>query len=336
MKLFTLSNKSGMSVKLTDFGGAIVSIFAKDRNGVFDDIVLGYDSLDNYAQDTAYLGSIIGRYGNRIANARFELDGVEYKLAKNNGENHLHGGNVGFNKALWKTEEVNDDEFAGLKFSHLSTDGEENYPGNLRIEVFYRLNNKNELIIDYSAETDKKTVLNLTNHSYFNLKGAGKGDILDHEVMLNADKFTPVDETLIPTGILQNVKGTPLDFRTSAVIGERINSDYEQLVLGRGYDHNWVLNKPGKSNVPAARVYERTTGRILEVETTQPGVQFYSGNFLDGTAVGKGGISYEKRYGFCLETQHFPDSPNKPEFPTTVLNPGEKYSETTVFRFLTD
>ncbi|MFC1539182.1 aldose epimerase family protein [Candidatus Latescibacterota bacterium] len=336
MKLFTLSNKNGTQVKITDFGGTVVSVLAKDRDGNFDDIVLGYDSLDDYSNNPAYLGSIIGRFGNRIAHGRFTLDGVEYLLAKNNGENHLHGGNIGFNKVIWDAEELNGEGFTGLSLSYLSRDGEENYPGNLRVEVVYKLNNDNELSIEYSAETDKKTILNLTNHSYFNLKGAGNGDILDHVMMLNAESFTPVDETLITTGKTQTVEGTPLDFRKPTVIGERIQNDYEQLVLGGGYDHNWVLDNAGGALISAARVYEPSTGRILEVETTQPGIQFYSGNFLDGSAVGKKGITYWKRYGFCLETQHFPDSPNKPNFPSTVLSPGEKFTETTVYRFLSE
>ncbi|MFC1650942.1 aldose epimerase family protein [Candidatus Latescibacterota bacterium] len=336
MKLFTLSNNSGTEIIITDLGGTIVSVFAKDRHGNFDDIVLGYDSLDDYSDNPAYFGSIIGRFCNRIANARFTLDGVEYMLAKNNGENHLHGGNAGFNKAFWDTEELSGEGFTGLRLTHLSPDGEENYPGNLRVEVVYKLNNDNELSIKYFAETDKRTILNLTNHSYFNLKGAGRGDILDHAMMLNSDQFTPIDETLITTGELQNVEGTPLDFKTPAIIGDRIDNEHEQLVLGGGYDHNWVLNNPGGALIPAARVYEPSTGRILEVDTTQPGIQFYSGNFLNGTAIGKGGIPYHKRCGFCLETQHYPDSPNKPDFPSTVLSPGEKFSETTVYRFLAE
>ena len=333
MKLFTLSNNSGTRIKITDFGGTVVSIFTKDRDGNVDDIALGYDSLESYADNPAYLGSLIGRFGNRIGNARFTLDGVDYQLAKNNGENHLHGGNVGFNRVIWDSEELNGDGFSGLKLSYLSRDGEENYPGNLRVEVIYKLNEKNELSIEYSAETDKKTILNLTNHAYFNLKGAGRGDILDHVMMVNSSRITPVDDTLITTGEYLDVEGTPLDFRTPTVIGDRIDNGHEQIVLGGGYDHNWVLDNPGGALIPAARVYEPSTGRILEVETTQPGIQFYSGNFLDGTAVGKGGVAYHKRYGFCLETQHYPDSPNKPEFPTTELAPGETFSETTVYRF---
>jgi aldose 1-epimerase len=336
VKLFTLSNKSGTQIKITDFGGTVVSIFTKDRDGNVDDIALGYDSLERYADNAAYLGSLIGRFGNRIGNARFTLDGVEYQLAKNNGENHLHGGNVGFNSVIWDSEELSGEGFSGLKLSYLSRDGEENYPGNLRVDVVYTLNDANELRIEYSAETDKKTILNLTNHSYFNLKGAGNGDILDHVMMLNSGRITPVDDTLITTGEYLDVEGTPLDFRTPTVIGGRIGSDHEQIVLGGGYDHNWVLDNPGGKLITAARVYEPSTGRILEVDTTQPGIQFYSGNFLDGTAVGKGGAVYNKRYGFCLETQHYPDSPNKPEFPTTELAPGETFSETTIYRFLSE
>ena len=335
VKLYTLTNTGGMQVKITNFGGTVVSICVKDREGNFDDVVLGYDSLEGYINDTAYFGGIIGRFCNRIGNARFTLDGVEYILARNNADNHLHGGIKGFNKVLWDTEEIRGDDFVGLTLSYNSQDGEENYPGNLQVEVTYKLTDSDELKIDYRAKTDKKTILNLTNHSYFNLTGAGGGNILGHELMLNADRFTPVDNNLIPTGELLSVDGTPLDFRQSTVIGARINQEYDQLVLGGGYDHNWVLNSTDVSLTLAARVYEPTTGRILEVETTQPGIQFYSGNFLDGSATGKGGQTYHHRYGFCLETQHYPDSPNRPEFPSTVLNPGEQYIETTVFRFLT-
>ncbi len=333
MKLFSLSNKLGTNVNITDLGGTVVSIITKDRDGNPADIALGYDSLADYEQNAAYFGSLIGRYANRIGNARFTLDDVEYVLAKNNGENHLHGGIKGFNRVLWEAEELNGDGFSGLKLTYHSQDGEENYPGNLDVTVIYTLNEKNELRIDYTAETDKPTVLNLTNHSYFNLKGAGKGDILDHELTINSDRITPVDVSLIPTGEYLDVSDTPFDFRSPAVIGDRIESGHEQIVLGCGYDHNWVLDNPDSELILAARVYEDSTGRTLEVETTQPGMQFYTGNFMDGTAVGKEGITYKKRWGFCLETQHYPDSPNKPTFPTTVLRPGETISETTVYRF---
>jgi len=335
VKLYTLTNAGGMQVKITDFGGTVVSIVVKDRDGNFDDVVLGYDSLEGYMNDTAYFGGIIGRFCNRIGNARFTLDGVEYILAQNNADNHLHGGIKGFNKVVWDTEEVRGDDFVGLTLSYLSPDGEENYPGNLRVKVTYMLTDCDELKIEYRAETDKKTILNLTNHSYFNLAGAGAGNILGHELMLNAERFTPINDRLIPTGELRTVEGTPLDFRQPTAIGARINQEYEQLILGGGYDHNWVLNSSDRPLTLAARVYEPTTGRILEVETTQPGIQFYSGNFLDGSATGKGGYIYNHRYGFCLETQHFPDSPNRPEFPLTVLKPGEQYTETTIFRFFT-
>ena len=330
--LYTLTNRNGMVVKITNYGGIVVSIQVPDRDGNFADVVLGYDNLDDYLERNRYFGCITGRYANRIAKGKFSLDGKQYTLATNNGENHLHGGLVGFDKVVWQAQEKKSEDGVGLELAYTSADGEEGYPGNLSVIVTYTLTNQNELKIDYAATTDKPTVVNLTNHSYFNLANAGAGDILDHELMLNADRFTPVDANLIPTGELRSVKNTPLDFTTPTAIGARIEQDDEQLKLGGGYDHNYVLNKEGEALSLAARVHDPATGRVLEVYTTQPGVQFYSGNFLDGVT-GKQGHVYNKRHGFCLETQHFPDSPNQPEFPSTVLRPGEKFASTTVYKF---
>jgi len=334
VNLYTFTNENGMEVKITNYGGIIVSIRVPDRNGKLGDVVLGYDSLDGYIEKSPYFGSLIGRYGNRIAYGKFTLDGVEYSLAQNNGENHLHGGLKGYDKVVWQAEEVKSESTVGLKLNYLSNNGEEGYPGNLDITVNYTLTNENELKIDYSAKTDKKTVINLTNHSYFNL--AGQGDILDHKLMIKADRFNPVDKGLIPTGELKEVKGTPMDFTQPAAIGARINEDDEQLVFGGGYDHNWVLNRTDKNLALIAIVIEPTTGRIMEVLTTEPGLQFYSGNFLDGTITGKGKMVYEHRNGFCLETQHFPDSPNNSDFPSVVLNPGEQYQHKTIYKFSTE
>jgi aldose 1-epimerase len=292
-------------------------------------VILGFDSLGGYVDNPGpFFGALIGRYGNRIGGARFALNGIEYKVDQNDGANSLHGGARGFDKAIWTAKELGD---GGLELTYLSKDGEEGYPGNLNATVTYHLTGANELRIDYAATTDKTTVVNLTNHSYFNLKG--DGDILGHILTLHADRFTPVDSGLIPTGELRAVNGTPFDFRKPTAIGARIDQTDEQLKLGRGYDHNWVLNRKGRRLSLAARVEEPSTGRVLEVSTTEPGIQFYTGNFLDGTIKGKGGKVYGLRSGFCLETQHFPDSPNNPEFPSTVLKPGEKFHSTTVFKF---
>jgi aldose 1-epimerase len=330
--LYTLTNKNGMQVAITNFGGIVVRIKVSDRHGKAGDVVLGYDSLDGYVSDKAYFGAIVGRYGNRIAQGKFTLDGATYTLARNNGENSLHGGIKGFNKAVWEAREVAAKDGPSVELKYISKDREEGYPGNLSVKVVYTLTDRNELKIDYSATTDKKTVLNLTNHSYFNLNPGGS-DVLQHVMMILAEKFTPVDSGLIPTGEIRSVAGTPFDFRKPTVIGERIDQDDEQLKLGKGYDHNFVLDKKGKGVELAARVVEPTTGRVLEVLTDQPGVQFYSGNFLGGTVRGKGGRVYERRSAFCLETQHFPDSPNHPKFPTTELKPGEKYHSTTIYKF---
>jgi len=331
--LYTLTNDRGMQVRITNWGGIVTSILVPDRQGQLADVALGFETLDPYLQRHPFFGALAGRYANRIGKGRFTLNGQTYTLARNNGENSLHGGLKGFDKAVWKAREIPP---GGLELSYLSKDGEEGYPGNLSATVVYTLTDDNELKIDYTATTDKETVVNLTNHSYFNLAGAGTGDILKHEVMLNADRFTPVDAGLIPTGELASVKGTPFDFTQPTAIGARIEEKHEQIVRGKGYDHNFVLNKGtgGAGSLSlAARVTEPTSGRVLEVYTTQPGVQFYTGNFLDGTLTGKGGKTYQRRAGFCLETQHFPDSPNKPNFPSTALKPGEKYHEVTSFKF---
>ncbi len=331
--LYTLTNSHGMEVRAMNYGGIIVSIRVPDRNGQLADVVLGHETLEGYRPNPPFFGAIVGRYANRIANGTFTLDGNTYTLPKNDGPNTLHGGTRGFDKVVWDAELLTGR--TGVTFSYLSKDGEEGFPGNLKVKVTYALTDANAILIDYEATTDKATPINLSQHSYFNLKGEGNGDILDHEIMINADRFTPVDKTLIPTGELRPVKGTPLDFTRPTKIGSRIDDNYEQLVLAHGYDHNFVINhKPDQNGLKlAARVHEPTTGRILEVWTTQPGVQFYSGNFLDGTITGKNGHVYKRRYGFCLETQHFPDSPNHPDFPNTILKPGETFHEKAVFKF---
>jgi aldose 1-epimerase len=334
--LYTLSNKNGMEVALTNYGGAIVSMKVPDRTGRFADVVLGYDQLAGYeSKENPYFGAIVGRYANRIGKGRFTLDGKQYQLPLNNGPNSLHGGIAGFNKRVWESADRSDSTGQHLTLRYLSKDGEEGYPGDLAVTVVYTLTDDNELRIEYSATTDKDTVLNLTNHSYFNLAGQGEGDILGHQMMLAANSFTPVDETLIPTGELRNVSGTPFDFRQPMAIGARINPPAEQLKFGRGYDHNFVLRDNRGKLAIAARVLEPKSGRVMEVLTDQPGIQFYSGNFLDGTIRGKGGKVYGHRYGFCLETQHFPDSPNHLEFPSTELKPGQTFRSTTVYRFAT-
>ncbi len=329
VKIFTLTNPSGMEARIITYGGRVVSLKTPDKTGAMGDVVLGFDSLDGYLAENPFFGALVGRYANRIGHAQFTLDGVLYKVPKNDGDNSLHGGPRGFDKVVWTPREL---PGGGLELTYLSKDGEEGYPGNLKAVVTYRLTDANELKIDYEATTDKDTVVNLTNHSYFNLRGSG--DILGHILTLNADRFTPVDSGLIPTGVLQSVAGTPFDFRKPAAIGARIGNNDEQLKLGKGYDHNWVLNKKGSELSLAARVEEPVSGRVMEVWTTQPGVQFYTGNFLDGTIKGKGGRIYQRRSALCLETQHFPDSPNKPDFPSTVLKPGQHYQTTTIFKFV--
>lgn len=331
--LYILKNDQGMEAAITNLGGIVVRLMTHDRAGNLADVVLGFDSLDGYLKDHPYFGAIIGRYGNRIGKGRFTLDGVEYKLAHNNGENHLHGGIRGFDKVVWRPQEAAAADGASLQLTYLSKDGEEGYPGNLTATVTYTLTNANELRLEYSATTDKPTVVNLTNHSYFNLAGQGEGDILGHTLTINAERFTPIDAGLIPTGELKSVAGTPFDFRQPHAIGERIGAKDQQLDFGKGYDHDFVLDGQVGVLRAAARVTEPKSGRVMEVLTTEPGVQFYTGNFLDGSLRGKGGKVYAQRYGFCLETQHFPDSPNKPDFPSVVLRPGERYQTTTVYKF---
>jgi aldose 1-epimerase len=331
--LYTITNANGVELRVTNYGGIIVSLRIPDKNGSLADVVLGYDNLDGYLANPAYFGAIVGRYANRIANGKFIVNGVEYHLAKNNGPNSLHGGLKGFNKAVWHAEPFTNEQGSGLILTYTSRDGEEGYPGNLKTKVTYTLTDKNELQIDYEATTDKATPVNLTSHGYFNLAGEGGGDILKHELTLSADRFTPVDQTLIPTGELRPVKGTPLDFKKSTPIGARINDNYEQLLIGHGYDHNFVVNRKAGDLQLAARVREPGSGRVLEVYTTEPGVQLYTGNFLDGTITGKHGHVYNKHGALCLETQHFPDSPNHPNFPSTLLRPGQTYRSRTVYKF---
>jgi aldose 1-epimerase len=328
-----LKNTHGMEVHAIPYGGIITSILVPDRNGHIDDVVLGYDSAEDYGKNNGpYMGAIIGRYANRIAKGMFVLDGQTYKLVTNNGPNHLHGGTKGFDKVTWNTEQFRNADGSGVIFRYTSADGEEGYPGSLKAQVTYTLNDRNELIVDYLATSDKPTPVNLTQHSYFNFTGVTR-DILDHELTIDADRYTPIDSTSIPTGELAPVEGTPFDFRKSVSIGSRIEQDHEQLRNGKGYDHNFVLNRQSDGLVHAARVYEPISGRVMDVSTTEPGVQFYSGNFLDGSIKGKSGRGYQRRFAFCLETQHFPDSPNKPQFPPTILRPGTEYRSRTVFAF---
>ncbi|MDO4569947.1 MAG: aldose epimerase family protein [Planctomycetia bacterium] len=339
VQLYTLANEKGMSVSISNYGGLITSLIVPDKDGNPGDVVLGFDTLEGYLAGSPYFGALVGRYGNRIANGEFVIDGTKYNVTKNeNGITNIHGGNVGFDKKIWTVEPGENEKATWLKLSLVSPDGEEGFPGNLSVSVSYILPREhNSLIVLYTAQTDKATPINLTQHSYFNLKGAGNGDILDHIVTIDADSITPVDKTLITTGELMPVEGTAFDFRTPTAIGKRIDADEEQIKNGGGYDHNWVLNMSETEPVTrAAIVTEPTTGRRLEVLTTEPGVQFYCGNFLDGTLKGKGGKVYGKRYGFCLETQHFPNSPNIAAFPSTILRPGQEYKTATVFRFLVE
>ena len=331
IKEYTLVNKNGMEVRLTNYGARITAIKVADRDGNLADVVLGHDSVEKYinAQDRPYFGCIVGRYGNRIAKGRFTLDGTEYVLATNNGENHLHGGNIGFDKRVWDAATSD----GSVIFTMKAYDGEEGYPGNLDVKVTYTLTDDNELKISYLATTDKATPVNLTNHAYFNLAGEGNGTILDHELMINADSFTPVDEGLIPTGEFRPVKGTPFDFTTPKAIGRDIKQQNTQLEYGKGYDHNFVLNKGAGEMTLAAVLYEPGSGRVMETYTREPGVQFYCGNFLNGCLTGKSGKVYPFRGGLCLETQHYPDSPNQKNFPSTILKPGEKYETVTVYKF---
>lgn len=329
-KLYQLANERGMNVSITNYGGAITSIKVPDKHGVNGDVVLGYESLAEYVKNPRYLGCLVGRHANRIGLGRFSLNGVDYQLAQNNGANHLHGGPQGFDKKLWQVDESDGET---LSLEYFSVHGEENYPGNLKVNVDYTLSADNELRIEYRATTDQDTIVNLTNHSYFNL---GPGEhILDHQLAINASAFTPVSKDLIPTGEIRTVSGTPMDFTSSHSIGERIKDDYEQLGFTGGYDHNYVLDQFDGGLRVVAQVFDPVSGRTLEVSTTQPGLQFYSGNFLDGSLIGKGGVAYQKYAGFCLETQHFPDTPNHANFPSTVLRVDETYRQTTIFRFST-
>ncbi len=329
--VYTLRNSQGSEARICTYGGIVVSLKVPDRKGQMGDVVLGYDTLAEYIKENPYFGSLIGRYGNRIAKGRFTLDGREYTLAVNNPPNHLHGGLKGFDKVVWQARAFEGEQGPVLELTYFSPDGEEGYPGNLNVKAVYTWRDDNTLRLDYTATTDAATVVNLTHHSYFNLAGAG--DVLSHEVMINANRFTPVDETLIPTGELRPVDGTPFDFRQPTAIGARIQRADPQLKYGNGYDHNWVINNPTGQLELQARVYEPTSGRVLEVLSTEPGLQFYSGNFLDGKITGKGGWKYQFRHGFCMEPQHFPDSPNQPEFPSVVLRPGQTYRNTILYRF---
>ncbi len=331
--LYTMTNSRGMEVRAMNYGGIIVSLRVPDKKGVLADVVLGFDTLDAYLNNKPYFGAIIGRYANRIANGKFTLNGAGYRLARNNGMNSLHGGLKGFDKVLWRGEQFENNQGIGVVFTYTSKNGEEGYPGNLKAKVTYTLTDQSELQIEYQATTDEATPVNLTNHSYFNLASEGNGDILKHNLILNADRFTPVDSTLIPAGELRSVAGTPFDFTKPTAIGARIDTNNEQLAIAHGYDHNFVLSRKGSGLELAGRVHEQQTGRALEVYTTEPGVQFYTGNFLDGTITGKHGHAYNKHAGLCLETQHFPDSPNHSNFPWTILKPEQTYNSRTVYKF---
>jgi len=331
---YTLTNKSGATLKVINYGAIVTSLTIPDRNGKFGDVILGYDSLQAYVDDKCFFGAIVGRYGNRIGKGKFKLDGKEYQVTVNEGENHLHGGKLGFNKVMWDARTMQDTAGSAIELTYVSTDGEEGYPGKVTLTVIYTLTDSNELKIEYKGTTDKTTVLNPTHHSYFNLSGSFNNTILDHIVMIDANAITPVDKSLIPTGKLLDVSKTPMDFRTPIAIGAHIDDDFEQLKIAGGYDHNWVLrNYDGKVRT-VAEVYEPKSGRLMTVITDQPGIQFYSGNFLDGTGKGKG-VTYQKRSGLCLESQCYPDSPNKPEFPSATLKPGEEYHQTTIYQFST-
>nr|WP_129729508.1 aldose epimerase family protein [Parabacteroides goldsteinii] len=327
--LYVLKNKNGAEACITNYGGRLVSVMVPDKKGNMTDVVLGYDNIGKYVASDGNYGALIGRYGNRIDQAKFTLDDTEYTLPANDGKHCLHGGPLGYHTRMWDAKQLNDQS---LELTYLSKDGEAGFPGNLDIKVTYTLTDDNAVDIKYEATTDKKTVVNLTNHSYFNLSGVPGSNVLDQEIMINADNFTPVDETLIPTGI-STVAETPLDLRTPVAIGKHIGEQFDQLVFGRGYDHNWVLNAKGDKNILAAKAYSPTSGIALEVYTNEPGIQFYTGNFMDGKDTGKHGVLYPHRGAFCLETQHYPDSPNHPDFPSVVLNPGEKYFSECIYKF---
>jgi aldose 1-epimerase len=334
--LFTMRNNHGMEVDIITYGGRITKLSVPDKNGNFSNVVLGFDNLGQYEKDNPYFGALVGRYGNRIANAKFSLNGTEYSLAANNGPNNLHGGIKGFDKVVWNVEEVKDGNPASIKLSYLSKDMEEGFPGNLITHVTYTLTDENTLQVQYEATTDKPTIVNLTQHTYFNLTGDFSKTILEHELTMNANQLVPVNDKLIPTGDLIDVAGTPFDFRSAKVIGHEIDADNDQIIKGGGYDHCWVLNDQNTRLRKVATLHDFETGRIMEVATTEPGVQLYTGNFLDGTLPIPGGGTYAKRSGLCLETQHYPDTPNQPDFPTVSLNPGEKYSTITSFTFTTE
>jgi aldose 1-epimerase len=336
--IYTLTNSNGMEVKILTYGGIIQSVKVPDRHKHFENVTLGFDNLADYVAKSPYFGCITGRYANRIALGKFTLDGVTYQLPINNPPNSLHGGTVGFDKHVWAATVIQNHDGVGLKLTFTSPNGDQGYPGTLRAEVTYLLTDRNQIRMDYRATTDKATIINLTNHAYWNLEGEGSGSIDDHVLKLNASHYTPVDPTLIPTGAIDPVAGTPMDFTRSTAIGDRIRDSFEQLVIGRGYDHNWVLDRRSPTDtsmIRAARVLEPDSGRVLEIFTTEPGIQFYSGNFLDGTLVGTSGRMYRQGDGFALETQHYPDSPNKPNFPSTVLRPGQVYNTTTIYQFST-
>jgi aldose 1-epimerase len=330
VSLYTLTNKKGDVLKLSNYGAVIVEIIVPDRNGKQENVTLGYDNLDGYINGDPYFGKVVGQYANRIAKGKFTLDSVDYTLAINNVPNALHGGPTGWHSRVWDAQVLKNTDFSAIRFTYNKPDMEEGFPGNVVAEVVYTWTDNDEIIMDYKVTTDKKTVVNITNHAYFNLHGAGVGDILDHEAVIKASSFTPVDSTLIPTGEIRPVEGTPFDFRTPHLIGERIGEDYDQLKLGGGYDHNFVLDNAEEVD---AMVYDPSTGRVLEVLTDQPGVQLYTGNFLNGTQTGHGGKIYNYRSGFCLETQHFPDSPNQQAFPSVILMPEEPFLSSTTFRF---
>jgi len=325
--IFTLTNSSGAKAKITNYGAAVVALIVPDRNGKMEDVVTGFENLEGYINDKSFFGVTVGRYGNRIAKSKFSIDGVEYNVTANEGENHLHGGNVGFYKAIWDAEQLETEEGPA--------DGEEGYPGNVNMEVVYTFTNTNELRIDYTGTTDKPTILNPTHHSYFNISGDFTKPITSQVLQIDADYYTPVNDKLITTGELAKVENTPFDFREPQVVGDRIDDDFDQIKFSGGYDHNWVINEYDSKVKKAVELYEPVSGRVLEVLTDQPGVQFYSGNFMNGTITGKGGVVYNHRTGLCLEPQHYPDSPNKPDFPSTVLRPGETYKQTTIYRFST-
>ncbi len=333
VEVYTLTNVRGMEVRAITYGAVIQAIRVPDRAGRLDDIALGYDSMQGYLTSSPYFGAVVGRYANRIARGRFALEGRTYRLAINNGPNHLHGGLKGYDKVLWKAQAFQRGDTVGVTFQHTSPDGDEGYPGTLRVSVSYSLNPSNELVVEYRAIADRATPVNLSQHSYFNLAGEGRGDILGHVLEINADRYTPVDSTLIPTGELASVAGTPFDFRSPVAIGARIDQPDPQLKYGKGYDHNFVLNRTGGALVHAVHVLDPETGRTLDIATTEPGLQFYSGNFLDGTITGKSGHRYRHRSALVLETQHFPDSPNQPSFPSTILRSGQEYRSKTVFTF---